>query len=84
MNVVIVFSHSALHDLGIFGSGVETEKEIQMLRILVTASFILASTFVTSATVTSIASAGEGHWSIGHGVQCRLINGVVVCSSARP
>ena len=55
-----------------------------MFNNLVTATFILASTFGTSMVLTSIANAGEGHWSIGHGVQCRLINGVVVCSSARP
>lgn len=55
-----------------------------MLRNLVTATFILASTFGTSVALNSIANAGEGHWSIGHGVQCRLINGVVVCSTARP
>lgn len=29
------------------------------------------------------AFAGEGHWSIGQGVQCRVILGVVVCSKTR-
>ena len=28
--------------------------------------------------------AGEGHWSIGKGVQCRLIAGKVVCTKNRP
>lgn len=28
--------------------------------------------------------AGEGHWSIGKGVQCRVIAGKVVCSKSRP
>lgn len=30
------------------------------------------------------ASAGEGHWSIGKGIQCKLIQGKVVCSKLRP
>jgi hypothetical protein len=30
------------------------------------------------------AAAGEGHWSVGKGVQCRVILGVVVCSKSRP
>ena len=30
------------------------------------------------------AAAGEGHWSIGKGVQCKVVLGVVVCSKTRP
>lgn len=30
------------------------------------------------------AAAGEEHWPVGKGVQCRVILGVVVCSKARP
>ncbi|NLR71245.1 hypothetical protein HGI47_10200 [Novosphingobium sp. ERN07] len=30
------------------------------------------------------AAAGEGHWSIGKGVQCRVILGIVICTKARP
>lgn len=38
-----------------------------------------------SLAVSSVpAVAGEGHWSIGKGVQCRVILGIVVCSSNRP
>lgn len=30
------------------------------------------------------AFAGEGHWSVGKGVQCRVILGLVICSKSRP
>jgi len=33
---------------------------------------------------TAPAQAGEGHWSIGKGVQCRVILGIVICSKNRP
>lgn len=49
-----------------------------MIKKLLIVSLFAASAFATSA------SAGEGHWSIGKGVQCRNVNGVVVCSGNRP
>ncbi|MEO0033357.1 MAG: hypothetical protein RIS94_3115 [Pseudomonadota bacterium] len=44
----------------------------------------LAAAAGTLAALPAPALAGEGHWSIGGGVQCRIILGVVVCSSNRP
>lgn len=37
-----------------------------------------------TALVSVPAVAGEGHWSIGKGVQCRVIMGFVICTKARP
>ena len=37
-----------------------------------------------AAALPAPAAAGEGHWSIGHGVQCKIISGRVVCSKSRP
>jgi len=37
-----------------------------------------------TALVSVPAVAGEGHWSIGKGVQCHVILGFVICSSNRP
>lgn len=51
-----------------------------MIKKLLIVSLFAASAFATATT----ASAGEGHWSIGKGVQCKTINGVVVCSKSRP
>jgi hypothetical protein len=52
-------------------------------KIIRTAGF--AATALAAATAFSApAYAGEGHWSIGQGVQCRVILGVVVCSKSRP
>jgi hypothetical protein len=45
----------------------------------------LAAVFaVTTLGMTGNAIAGEGHWSIGGGVQCRIVMGKVVCSKSRP
>lgn len=44
----------------------------------------LAAAAGSLAAIPTTAIAGEGHWSIGKGVQCRLVGGVVVCSSTRP
>lgn len=35
-------------------------------------------------TAVAAATAGEGHWSIGKGIQCKLVLGKVVCSKLRP
>jgi len=37
-----------------------------------------------AAALPAPALAGEGHWSIGKGVQCRIIAGKVVCTKSRP
>lgn len=37
-----------------------------------------------AAMLPAPAMAGEGHWSIGNGVQCKIVLGVVVCSKSRP
>lgn len=52
-------------------------------KVLVLAA-VAATAATANLTFASAASAGEGHWSIGNGVQCRVINGVVVCSKSRP
>ena len=54
------------------------------MKKLVLVAVLAASSFGTAVAISTVASAGEGHFSIGHGVQCRIINGVRVCSSARP
>lgn len=43
-----------------------------------------AAALLGTLAIAAPAQAGEGHWSIGKGVQCRFILGVVVCSSNRP
>jgi hypothetical protein len=55
-----------------------------MFKKLALAAVLAATSFGSTVAFTTVASAGEGHWSIGNGIQCRLINGVVVCSKARP
>lgn len=45
-------------------------------------AMMLAAAGVAFAAVP--ASAGEGHWSVGKGVQCRVILGIVICSKSRP
>jgi len=47
---------------------------------------VLAATILAfgAAALPAPVLAGEGHWSIGKGVQCRLIAGKVVCSKTRP
>ncbi len=52
-------------------------------KILILAAFAASATGANLA-VASTASAGEGHWSIGHGVQCHISNGVVICTKSRP
>ena len=45
----------------------------------------LVALFATATLgMTGNAIAGEGHWSIGKGVQCKVVMGVVVCSKNRP
>ncbi|WP_166430651.1 hypothetical protein [Polymorphobacter arshaanensis] len=51
-----------------------------MIKKFALAAVLAATTLGFAGT----AIAGEGHWSIGGGVQCRLISGVVVCSKSRP
>ena len=51
------------------------------------AAIIAAMTAVAlsaNLSVAAVANAGEGHWSIGKGVQCRLVMGKVVCTKSRP
>ena len=43
-----------------------------------------AATALMGGFASTAAIAGEGHWSIGKGVQCRVIMGKVVCSKSRP
>jgi hypothetical protein len=47
----------------------------------------LALTAILATTTLGIAGsamAGEGHWSIGKGVQCKIVKGVIVCGKTRP
>ena len=45
----------------------------------------IAAVFATTTLgFAGTAIAGEGHWSIGGGVQCRIVGGTVVCSKNRP
>lgn len=43
----------------------------------------LALAAAGTALVSVPAVAGEGHWSIGHGVQCKVILGFVICGKTR-
>jgi len=45
-----------------------------------------AAAFALAANLAAVpaANAGEGHWSVGKGIQCKLIGGKVVCTKARP
>lgn len=43
-----------------------------------------AIALAANLTAAASASAGEGHWSIGKGIQCKLVQGKVVCSKLRP
>lgn len=45
---------------------------------------IAGSALGANLVLSTTASAGEGHWSIGKGVQCKVIMGKVVCTKARP
>jgi hypothetical protein len=54
------------------------------MKKLVLAAVLAATSFGSALAISTAASAGEGHFSIGQGVQCRIINGVRVCSSNRP
>lgn len=45
-------------------------------------AMILAAAGLSLASVPALA--GEGHWSVGKGVQCRVILGIVICTKARP
>lgn len=53
------------------------------MKKVITALSITATTLVGMLALATPAQAGEGHWSIGNGVQCRVILGVVVCSKNR-
>lgn len=47
---------------------------------------VLAATMLAlgAAALPAPVLAGEGHWSIGKGVQCKVIAGKVVCTKSRP
>lgn len=55
-----------------------------MTKNIILASLFAVSTLGSGLALSASASAGEGHWSIGHGVQCKVVNGTVVCSKTRP
>ena len=45
---------------------------------------VAGAALTANLSVTAVANAGEGNWSIGKGVQCKLIQGKVVCTKTRP
>jgi hypothetical protein len=55
-----------------------------MLKKIASATLLAASLAAGTLALSTPASAGEGHWSIGHGVQCKVVLGVVVCGKTRP
>lgn len=55
-----------------------------MIKKIAAAALFIASVTATSMSMSAPAQAGEGHWSIGKGVQCRVVSGVVVCTKNRP
>ena len=54
------------------------------MKKLKTTLALAAALAAGSIALSTPAVAGEGHWSIGHGVQCKIILGVVICSKTRP
>lgn len=48
------------------------------------AAAIAGVALTANLSVAAVASAGEGHWSIGKGIQCKLVMGKVICSKSRP
>ena len=55
-----------------------------MIHAIRRAATLAAALGTATVALPAPAAAGEGHWSIGHGVQCRIILGRVVCSKTRP
>ena len=55
-----------------------------MFKKIVLVAALAVTTVGAGLALSSAANAGEGHWSIGKGVQCKIVNGVVVCSKSRP
>lgn len=58
-------------------------KDPHMIKKLVS-TLMAAMALSASAVIATSASAGEGHWSVGKGIQCKIVNGQVVCSKTRP
>jgi hypothetical protein len=54
------------------------------MKKICTAMVMTAIALTANMSVVSAASAGEGHWSIGKGIQCRLVGFRVVCGKTRP
>lgn len=61
--------------------GVHPEGTSMKLNTLRRAAMALAA--AGTALISMPAVAGEGHWSIGQGVQCRVILGFVICTKSR-
>lgn len=55
-----------------------------MLKKFITTALVLGSVTLANVALVAPAQAGEGHWSIGKGVQCKIVLGVVVCGKTRP
>lgn len=55
-----------------------------MIKKIVLVAALAVTTVGAGLALSSAANAGEGHWSVGKGVQCKIVNGVVVCSKSRP
>jgi hypothetical protein len=55
-----------------------------MIKKLFVSSLLAAVALSASVGVATTASAGEGHWSVGKGVQCKIVSGQVVCTKNRP
>ncbi|MDO7833839.1 hypothetical protein Q4610_02165 [Sphingobium sp. HBC34] len=54
------------------------------MKKICTAAVMAAIALTANLSVVSVANAGEGHWSIGKGIQCRLVGFRVVCGKTRP
>lgn len=55
-----------------------------MIKKMLIAVMLIGAATGANMSVSTMANAGEGHWSIGKGVQCKVVNGKVVCSKSRP
>jgi len=72
----------------VVGSGLLTQAAFRREHFMTIKTGLRAAALTMAAAgallSTAPAQAGEGHWSIGKGVQCRVILGIVICSKNRP
>jgi hypothetical protein len=61
-----------------------SKKGSRTMKKICTAAVMAAIALTANLSIASVAHAGEGHWSIGKGIQCRVVGFLVVCGKTRP